>query len=170
MARLYNIEEDPGEKSPIEPSSEVYKKAVPRMLQELKAQQENEQRSDMRCQLQDFWRSNLCIWKNANPTGCYSQMIVINDKFINIIFHRVLPAPWLQPCCNPPFCRCDDSKEPGEQDSRWLKPSIRTISFLINCSKLMDTMMDVIKKTAGYKETGDDYTLEDFEEEELLDD
>ena len=25
-------------------------------------------------------------------------------------------------------------------------------------------------KTAGYKETGDDYTLEDFEEEELLDD
>ena len=34
----------------------------------------------------------------------------------------------------------------------------------------MDMMMDVIKKTAGYKETGDDYTLEEFEEEELLDD
>ena len=47
---------------------------------------------------------------------------------------------------------------------------LKTISFLINCSKLMDTMMDLIKKTAGYKETGDDYTLEDFEEEELLDD
>ena len=30
--------------------------------------------------------------------------------------------------------------------------------------------MDLIKNTAGYKETGNDYTLEDFEEEELLDD
>ena len=30
--------------------------------------------------------------------------------------------------------------------------------------------MDLIKKTAGYKETGNYYTLEDFEEEELLDD
>ena len=70
MTRLYNIEEDPGENKPIEPSSEVYKKAVPRMLQELKAQQENEQRSDMRCQLQDFWRSNLCIWNFfSNPTA-----------------------------------------------------------------------------------------------------
>ena len=47
---------------------------------------------------------------------------------------------------------------------------LRTIYFLINCSKLMDMMMDLIKKTAGYKETGDDYTLDDFEEEELLDD
>ena len=34
----------------------------------------------------------------------------------------------------------------------------------------MDTMMDLIKNTAGYKESGNDYTLEDFEEEELLDD
>ena len=65
MARLYNIEEDPGENKPIEPSSEVYKKAVPRMLQELKAQQENEQRSDMSYQLQDFWRSNLPLWKKC---------------------------------------------------------------------------------------------------------
>ena len=47
---------------------------------------------------------------------------------------------------------------------------LRTNYFLINCSKLMDMMMDLIKKTAGYKETGDDYTLEEFEEEELLDD
>ena len=47
---------------------------------------------------------------------------------------------------------------------------LRTNYFLINCSKLMDMMMDLIKKTAGYKETGDDYTLDDFEEEELLDD
>ena len=30
--------------------------------------------------------------------------------------------------------------------------------------------MDLIKKTAGYKETGDDYTLEEFYEEELVDD
>ena len=34
----------------------------------------------------------------------------------------------------------------------------------------MDTMMDLIKNTAGYKETGNDYTLEDFDDEELLDD
>jgi len=30
---------------------------------------------------------------------------------------RVLPAPWLQPCCNFPKCNCDKSMEPTPRDS-----------------------------------------------------
>ena len=40
--------------------------------------------------------------------------------FVTILNHnlRVLPAPWLQPCCNPPFCSCDHYKNPDE-GTRW---------------------------------------------------
>ncbi len=31
--------------------------------------------------------------------------------------HRMLPTPWLQPCCNPPFCNC--------RDTRHLPPSLK---------------------------------------------
>ena len=54
--RLYNIEDDPGENSPIDTSSELYKKSVPTMLYQLNKQLEKEARINMRCQLQDFWR------------------------------------------------------------------------------------------------------------------
>ena len=54
--RLYNIEDDPGENSPIDTSSELYKKSVPTMLNQLNKQLEKEARINMRCQLQDFWR------------------------------------------------------------------------------------------------------------------
>ena len=53
---MYNIEDDPGENSPIDTSSELYKKSVPAMLNQLNKQLEKEARINMRCQLQDFWR------------------------------------------------------------------------------------------------------------------
>ena len=30
----------------------------------------------------------------------------------------MLPRPWLQPCCNFPYCRCADDKRTGADDKR----------------------------------------------------
>ena len=54
--RLYDIEEDPGENSPIATSSELYKTSVRIMLKQRRKQLKQEARVNMRCQLQDFWR------------------------------------------------------------------------------------------------------------------
>ena len=56
LRRLYLIEDDPGERSPISTSSELYKASVPEMLKQLKTQLEREGKTNMRCQYQDFWR------------------------------------------------------------------------------------------------------------------
>jgi len=125
---LYLIEDDPGERSPIDTFSELYKASVPRMLKKLRRQFKREGRTNMRSQLQDFW--------------------------------RVLPAPWLQPCCNPPLCSCDHYKNPQEEPR-----------------KVMDLLMDVVGKVIRGRskderpdnEFSDDYE-EEGEEEELLDD
>jgi len=68
---LYNLYYDPGERHPIDPKSEEYKREIALMDAARIAHQNS-------LYLEDNWSSQL----------------------------EALPRPWLEPCCNPPSCRC----------------------------------------------------------------
>ena len=123
----------------------------------------------------ETFKIQLYIFQTKNKSqGLDLKMIYFCVTILNL---RVLPAPWLQPCCNPPFCSCDHYKNPDE-GTRWprqtsLNENVHICAYImyvvsgilitLSLSKVMDLLMETVRNVGGGK--SDEY-FAGFEEEE----